>query len=61
MIKRDLNAADQPLRETEEAAYHAFREWPLLLVIRQQELAAHQRTALPELLGIPTPSETKEE
>ncbi len=40
-MKRENNAQpDQALRETEEAAYHAFREWPVLLVLRKKELAA---------------------
>jgi|GEM_PF-2154601 len=42
MPKNTPERADQPLRETEAAAYHAFREWPLLLVLRQKELAALQ-------------------
>ncbi len=42
MPKKDTERADQPLRDTEEAAYHAFREWPVLLVLRQKELAALQ-------------------
>ncbi len=40
MSKKDTNQADQPLRETEQAAYHAYREWPVLLVLRLKELAA---------------------
>ncbi len=40
MPKADNNRPDQPLRETEQAAYHAFREWPILLALRQKELAA---------------------
>jgi len=42
-MPREKNARpDQALRETEEAAYHAFREWPVLLVLRQKELEARQ-------------------
>ena len=40
MPKPDPNQADQPLRETEQAAYHAYREWPVLLIMRLKELAA---------------------
>ena len=40
MPKSDHPNADQPLRETEQAAYHAYREWPILLVLRLKELAA---------------------
>ena len=40
MPKPDPNQADQPLRETEQAAYHAYREWPVLLILRLKELAA---------------------
>ncbi len=42
MGKKPTNSGDHPLRETEEAAYHAFREWPVFLVKRQKELEAHQ-------------------
>ena len=31
----------------EEQAYHAFREWPLWLVLRQKELAAHLEQTTP--------------
>ena len=40
MAKETTGRPDQALRETEAAAYHAFREWPLLLVMRQKELVA---------------------
>ena len=30
-----------PFQALEEQAYHAFREWPLWLVLRERELAAH--------------------
>jgi hypothetical protein len=32
-----------PWQQIEEQAFHAFREWPLWLVLRERELA--QRTA----------------
>ena len=44
MPKPDPNQADQPLRETEQAAYHAYREWPVLLILRLKELAALKTT-----------------
>ncbi|RMG74247.1 MAG: hypothetical protein D6711_09205 [Chloroflexi bacterium] len=31
-----------PWQQIEEQAFHAFREWPLWLVLRQRELAAQQ-------------------
>jgi len=39
VAKPDTSRPDQPLRDTERAAYHAFREWPILLVLREKELA----------------------
>ncbi|MHB8625968.1 MAG: hypothetical protein ACYDBJ_21255 [Aggregatilineales bacterium] len=45
MPKTDSSRPDQPLREIEQAAYHAFREWPILLVLREKELAALQTPA----------------
>ena len=47
MAKTDISRPDQPLREIEQAAYHAFREWPILLVLREKELAALQSPATP--------------
>ena len=44
MSKADSTQADHPLRETEQAAYHAYREWPVLLVLRLKELAALKTT-----------------
>jgi len=38
---------DQPLRDTEEAAYHAYREWPVWLALREKELQAHQSLSVP--------------
>ena len=49
---------DQPLRETEEAAYQAYREWPVFLVIRQKELEAHQAVMKPIESPQPEPSVT---
>ncbi len=40
MAKKD---SVHPWQQIEEQAFHAFREWPLWLVLRERELA--QRTA----------------
>jgi hypothetical protein len=39
--------SSSPFQAMEEEAYHAFREWPILLVMRQKELAAHLATPAP--------------
>ena len=31
--------AEQPWQQIEQQAFHAFREWPLWLLLRQRELA----------------------
>lgn len=36
MAKKDNT---QPWQQIEEQAFHAFREWPLWLVLRERELA----------------------
>lgn len=33
--------AASPFQALEEEAYHAFREWPIWLVLRERELDAH--------------------
>ena len=33
------NAASAPWQDLETQAYHAYREWPLWLVLRERELA----------------------
>jgi hypothetical protein len=33
--------AASPFQALEEEAYHAFREWPLWLALRERELEAH--------------------
>jgi len=38
--------AASPFQALEEEAYHAFREWPVWLVLRERELAAHLRPHL---------------
>jgi hypothetical protein len=48
--------SSSPFQAMEEEAYHAFREWPILLVMRQKELAAH--LAVPA--AQPTPPEEVE-
>jgi len=50
---------DQALRETEEAAYHAFREWPVLLVQRQKELEARQIVPAPAPASPVSPAENE--
>lgn len=39
MSKKTTNAP--PWQAIEEQAYHAYREWPIWLVLRERELAAH--------------------
>src|SRR5438876_4136595 len=41
MPKKETTSSDQHFRETETAAYHAFREWPVFLLIRKRELETH--------------------
>lgn len=60
MPKKDTERADQPLRDTEDAAYHAFREWPVLLVLRQKELAALQPSSQPTDQPQPLTTDKKE-
>jgi hypothetical protein len=36
-----------PFQALEEQAYHAFREWPIWLVLRERELAAHLPASSP--------------
>ena len=33
--------AESPFQALEQEAYHAFREWPVWLVLRERELAGH--------------------
>ncbi len=40
--------SSSPFQAMEEEAYHAYREWPILLVMRQKELAAHLATPAPQ-------------
>ena len=36
-----------PFKAMEEEAYHAFREWPIFLVMRQKELETHLASVAP--------------
>ena len=44
--------SSSPFQAMEEEAYHAFREWPILLVMRQKELSMHLAT----VAATPAPS-----
>lgn len=48
MAKKDTQ---HPWQQIEEQAFHAFREWPLWLVLRERELAL--RTDRPSSSEIP--------
>jgi hypothetical protein len=50
--------SSSPFQAMEEEAYHAFREWPILLVMRQKELDMHLATvaATPAIAPTPAPS-----
>jgi hypothetical protein len=41
--------AASPFQALEEEAYHAFREWPVWLVLRERELAAHLDVGKPSV------------
>ncbi len=45
--------SSSPFQAMEEEAYHAFREWPILLVMRQKELEMHLAT----VASTPAPSD----
>ena len=36
-----------PFKAMEDEAYHSFREWPILLVMRQKELEMHLAAVAP--------------
>lgn len=44
--------SSSPFQAMEEEAYHAFREWPILLVMRHKELEIHLAT----VASTPAPS-----
>jgi hypothetical protein len=37
--------SSSPFQVMEDEAYHAFREWPIFLVLRQKELDVHLAAA----------------
>lgn len=42
MTRTHPESTATPLRAQEEAACHAWREWPVLLELRRKELLAHR-------------------
>jgi len=40
MPKNELTS-EHPMRQAEDAALNTYREWPVLLVLRQKELQSH--------------------
>jgi hypothetical protein len=46
-MAKSNSTGDGPLRETEEAAYHAYREWPVWLALREKELQALKQPSGP--------------
>jgi len=49
--------AASPFQALEEEAYHAFREWPVWLALRERELAAHLAAQRPSgAAGVDQPS-----
>lgn len=50
--------AESPFQALEEEAYHAFREWPVWLALRDRELEAHLKAQRPAETADPgAPSE----
>ena len=45
--------AASPFQALEEEAYHAFREWPVWLVLRERELDAHLTAQRPPVAANP--------
>ena len=43
--------AANPFQALEEEAYHAFREWPVWLVLREHELDAHLTAQRPPVVA----------
>ena len=39
------NTASAPWQDLEQQAYHAYREWPIWLALRERELAERTGTA----------------
>jgi hypothetical protein len=51
-------STESPFQALEEEAYHAFREWPVWLVLRERELDAHLAAQRPpKTPPVSTPSE----
>jgi len=50
MAKRDTL---HPWQQIEEQAFHAFREWPLWLVLRERELANQVTQPSPDKASAP--------
>jgi len=54
---------ESPFQALEEEAYHAYREWPLWLVMRERDLTAHlaqnQTTSAPTMAETPQTSGSK--
>lgn len=54
---------ESPFQALEEEAYHAYREWPLWLVLRERDLITHltqnQTTSAPAVAEIPQTSGSK--
>jgi len=49
---------ESPFQALEEEAYHAFREWPVWLALRERELDAHLAPQRPaDAQGAHTPPE----
>ena len=51
-------STESPFQALEEEAYHAFREWPVWLVLRERELDAHLKAQRPVTIApISAPTE----
>lgn len=37
-MSKNESTSEHPMRQAEDAALNAYREWPVLLVLRQKEL-----------------------
>ncbi len=48
--------SSSPFQAMEEEAFHAFREWPILLVMRQKELDMHLATVAATPAAATTPT-----
>ncbi len=50
---------EHPMRQAEDSALNAYREWPVLLVLRQKELQSHLAPA--EVLPVKSPGQTDQQ